>query len=53
MPRKIASGKVLCNRTFDAAKNLKYNGYQHGFASMVYDFFNNTKWKNKRNHRNS
>ena len=24
---------------FDIAKNLKYDGYQHGLASMVYKFF--------------
>ena len=29
--------KIL--KAFNIAKNLKYVGYQHGFASMVYKFF--------------
>ena len=29
--------KIL--KAFSIAKNLKYVGYQHGFASMVYKFF--------------
>ena len=33
-----ASDKVLCDRVFDIAKNPKYDGYQHGLASMVYKF---------------
>ena len=37
--RKAAADKVLCEKTFDIAKNKKYDGYEHGFASMVYKFF--------------
>ena len=34
-----ASDKILRDKTFDIAKNLKYDGYQRGLASMVYTFF--------------
>ena len=27
------------DKAFNIAKNSKYDGYQHGFASMVYKFF--------------
>ena len=37
--RKAAADKVLCEKAFDIAKNKKYDGYEHGFASMVYKFF--------------
>ena len=33
------SEKVLRDKAFDIAKNLKYDGYQRGLASMVYKFF--------------
>ena len=39
LARRTASNKVLRNRTFDIAKNPKYDGYQRGLASMVYNFF--------------
>ena len=39
LPRRTASDKVLCNKSFNIAKNLKYNGYQRGFASMAYKIF--------------
>ena len=29
----------MCYKAFDIAKNLKYDGYQRGLASMVYIFF--------------
>ena len=32
--RRTASDKI-----FNIAKNTKYDGYQHGLASMVYKFF--------------
>ena len=31
--------KILCNKALYIAKNLKYDGYQRGFASMIYKFF--------------
>ena len=31
--------KVLRNKAFNIAKNLKYDGYQRGLASLVYKFF--------------
>ena len=32
--------KMLKKKAFHIAKNLKYDGYQRGLASMVYKFFN-------------
>ena len=37
--RRTASDKVLRDKAFNIAKNLKYDGYQTGLASMVYKFF--------------
>ena len=34
-----ASVKVLGDKAFNIAKNLKYEGYQRGLASKVYKFF--------------
>ena len=34
----IIANKVLRDKAFNTAKNLKYDGYQHGLASMVYNF---------------
>ena len=39
LPRRTASDKVLHDKTFNIAKNLKYDRYQSGLASMVYKFF--------------
>ena len=36
---EIASDKVLRDKAFNIAKNPKYDGYQRGLASMVYNFF--------------
>ena len=36
---EIASDKVLRDKAFNIAKNPKYDGYQRGLASMVYQFF--------------
>ena len=33
------SDKILRDKAFNIAKNLKYDKYQHGLASMVYKFF--------------
>ena len=37
--RKTAADKVLHDKGFNIAKHPKYDGYQLGIASMVYDFF--------------
>ena len=37
--RRTTADKVLCDKAFNIAKYLKYDGYQHGLASMVYKFF--------------
>ena len=34
--RRTASDKLLRNKAFNIAKNLKYDGYQRGLSSMVY-----------------
>ena len=39
LPRRTASDKVLRDKTFNIAKNPKYDGYQRGLVSMVYKFF--------------
>ena len=33
------SDKRLRNKVFNIAKNLKYDGYQHGMVSMIHKFF--------------
>ena len=37
--RGTASDKVLRDKALNIAKNSNYDGYQRGFASMVYKFF--------------
>ena len=39
LPIRTASNKALCDKAFNVAKNLKYDGYQRWLASMVYKFF--------------
>ena len=39
LTRRIASDKILHDKAFNIAKNLKYDGYQRELASMVYKFF--------------
>ena len=39
LTRRTASDKILHHKAFNIAKNLKYDGYQRGLASMVYKFF--------------
>ena len=36
---RTACDKVLRDKTFNIAKNLKYDGCQRGLAPMVYKFF--------------
>ena len=38
--KRTAADKVLRDKTFNIAKDPKYDGYQRGLASMVYKFFN-------------
>ena len=33
------AGKLLLDKAFRLAKNPKYGRYQHGIASIVYNFF--------------
>ena len=37
--RRTAADKLLPDKAFNIAKDLKYDGYQRGLASMVYKFF--------------
>ena len=39
LKRRTASDKILRDKTFNIAKNPKYDGYQRGLASMVYKYF--------------
>ena len=44
LKKRTATDKVLRDKAFNIAKNLKYDGYQRGLASMVYKLFDkNTK----------
>ena len=36
LKRRTAFDKILRDKAFNIAKNLKYDGYQRGLASMVY-----------------
>ena len=38
LTRRTASDKVLRDKAFNIFKNTKYDGYQTGLASMVYNF---------------
>ena len=39
LKRIIISHKVLRDKVFNIVKNPKYDGYQRGLASMVYNLF--------------
>ena len=39
LPRTAASDEILLDKTFNIAKNPKYDGCQRGIASMVYKCF--------------
>ena len=39
LKRRTSSDKVLRAKAFNIAKNPKYDRYQRGLASMVYNFF--------------
>ena len=38
LTRRTAYDKVLCDKGVNIAKYPKYDGYQRGLASMVYNF---------------
>ena len=40
LARRAASGNILLDKAFNIAKTPKYDGYQRGFGSLVYKFFN-------------
>ena len=37
--KRTQSDKILKDKAFKIANNPKYDGYQRGLASMVYNFF--------------
>ena len=39
LTKRTQSDKILNSKAFEIANNPKYNGYQRGLASMVYQFF--------------
>ena len=39
LKKRKASDKILSDKTFNIAKNPKYDGYQRGLSSIVYKFF--------------
>ena len=39
LKKRSKADKILRNKSFNIAKNPKYDGYQRGLASMVYRFF--------------
>ena len=39
LPRRTTSHKVLCDKKLNIAKTPKYVGYQKGFASNIFQYF--------------
>ena len=39
LAKRTAEDKVLRDKAFNIAKGPKYDGYERGLASMVYNFF--------------
>ena len=39
LTRKTASDKILGDKSFNTAKNPKYDAYQRGIASMLFKLF--------------
>ena len=39
LTKRTVADKILRNKVFNIAKDQKYDGYQRGLASMVYNFF--------------
>ena len=44
LTRRTASDKILRDKAFNIAKNPKYDGCQHGLASMTYKFFEKSEF---------
>ena len=51
LPRRADSDKIFQYKAFKIAKDLKYDGYQRGHASFVYNFLTKSLlavvWKSK------
>ena len=43
LTRRTASDKLLRGKEFNIAKNLKYDEYQRGLASMIHNVFHKRK----------
>ena len=43
--RRTVGGKVLRNKTFNIAKNWKYNGSQRELISMAHNFFDKKSFR--------
>ena len=41
LAKRTQSDKVLRDKAFKISSDPKYDGYQRGLASMVYNFFDN------------
>ena len=39
LTRRTVSDKIMRDKSFNVVKNPKYDGYQRGLASMVYNVF--------------
>ena len=39
LPKRTVTYKILPDKAFTIANNFKYDGYQHGVALTVYEFF--------------
>ena len=39
LPRRTASGEILCDKAFNIAKNPKYDVQEKGLTPIVYKFF--------------
>ena len=39
LTRRTASDKILCHKACNIAQIPRYDGYQHGLASMFYNVF--------------
>ena len=44
LTRRTASDKILHDKAFNIAKNIKYDGYQRGLTSMIYKFLIKKLW---------
>ena len=55
LAKRTALDKLLRDKAFNISKNPKYDGYQKGFASLVFKFFDKTtsgSGANKNNKQN-